>query len=232
MLGGTSLGRTGSTMAAHLEADDLAAARALLPSLCGRDPSVLGVDGLTRATLESVAENTSDSAVGAFVWGAVAGIPRTVRLPGVQHAGRDGRVPLAEVPQLRLGGGAVGRRPQPAARPPDGCADRRGCTDGRRVAERGVGGVATRRVPASQPQRGCRGGQRGGRTRDLAGRAHRVRARRRDATRPRLRGVAPARRPRPCGEAVRRGAGRRGAGVSGPCRSGRPASLPPPSEAL
>ncbi|MFD9666474.1 cobalamin biosynthesis protein [Rhodococcus sp. NPDC059968] len=75
VLGGTSLGRTGSTMAAHLEADDLAAARALLPSLCGRDPSVLGVDGLTRATLESVAENTSDSAVGAFVWGAVAGIP-------------------------------------------------------------------------------------------------------------------------------------------------------------
>ena len=75
VLGGTSLGRTGSSMAAHLEADDLAAARALLPSLCGRDPSVLGVDGLTRATLESVAENTSDSAVGAFVWGAVAGIP-------------------------------------------------------------------------------------------------------------------------------------------------------------
>ncbi|MFC0453392.1 cobalamin biosynthesis protein [Rhodococcus jostii] len=75
VLGGTSLGRTGSAMAAHLDTDDLAAARALLPSLCGRDPSVLGVDGLTRATLESVAENTSDSAVGAFVWGAVAGIP-------------------------------------------------------------------------------------------------------------------------------------------------------------
>ncbi|MFC9557468.1 cobalamin biosynthesis protein [Rhodococcus sp. NPDC056960] len=75
VLGGTSLGRTGTAMAAHLTADDLAAARALLPSLCGRDPSVLGVDGLTRATLESVAENTSDSAVGALVWGAVAGIP-------------------------------------------------------------------------------------------------------------------------------------------------------------
>ncbi|MEN0136684.1 MAG: cobalamin biosynthesis protein [Rhodococcus sp. (in: high G+C Gram-positive bacteria)] len=75
VLGGTSLGRTGANMAAHLGADDLAAARALLPSLCGRDPSVLGVDGLTRATLESVAENTSDSAVGAFLWGAVAGVP-------------------------------------------------------------------------------------------------------------------------------------------------------------
>ncbi|MFZ2174037.1 MAG: cobalamin biosynthesis protein [Rhodococcus sp. (in: high G+C Gram-positive bacteria)] len=75
VLGGTSLGRTGSAMARHLDADDLPAARALLPSLCGRDPSVLGAEGLTRATLESVAENTSDAAVGALLWGALAGIP-------------------------------------------------------------------------------------------------------------------------------------------------------------
>ncbi|AOW94754.1 adenosylcobinamide-phosphate synthase [Rhodococcus sp. WMMA185] len=75
VLGGTSLGRTGATMARHLESDDLTAARALLPSLCGRDPSALGADGLARAALESVAENTADAAVGALVWGALAGIP-------------------------------------------------------------------------------------------------------------------------------------------------------------
>lgn len=75
VLGGTSLRRTGDAMARRLEADDLTAARALLPSLCGRDPSALDAAGLTRASLESVAENTSDAAVGALVWGALAGTP-------------------------------------------------------------------------------------------------------------------------------------------------------------
>lgn len=79
VLGGTSLARTGIDMAARLEASqvdgDLTKARELLPSLCGRDPSVLGEDGLTRAALESVAENTSDATVGAVFWGAIAGVP-------------------------------------------------------------------------------------------------------------------------------------------------------------
>ncbi|CAM3228212.1 cobalamin biosynthesis protein [Prescottella defluvii] len=75
VLGGTSLAGTGRTMARHLESGDLHSARALLPSLCGRDPSVLDADGLARASLESVAENTSDATVGALFWGAVAGVP-------------------------------------------------------------------------------------------------------------------------------------------------------------
>ena len=45
-LGGTSLVRTGSGMAELLAAGDVDAARRLLPSLCGRDPSVLTADGL------------------------------------------------------------------------------------------------------------------------------------------------------------------------------------------
>ncbi|MGV0848579.1 cobalamin biosynthesis protein [Mycolicibacterium phlei] len=72
-LGGTSLARTGTRMADHLEAGDIDAARALLPSLCGRDPSVLDEAGLTRAALESVAENTSDATVAPLVWAAAAG---------------------------------------------------------------------------------------------------------------------------------------------------------------
>ncbi|WP_278262642.1 cobalamin biosynthesis protein [Nocardia sp. AG03] len=74
-LGGRSLARAGREMADRLDADDLTAARALLPSLCGRDPSVLDADGLARAALESIAENTSDATVAPLLWGGVAGVP-------------------------------------------------------------------------------------------------------------------------------------------------------------
>jgi adenosylcobinamide-phosphate synthase len=59
----------------HLSDGDLAAARAALPALAGRDPSALDEAGLTRATVESVAENTSDAAVAPLFWGALAGLP-------------------------------------------------------------------------------------------------------------------------------------------------------------
>ncbi|MGV0791113.1 cobalamin biosynthesis protein [Mycolicibacterium sp. XJ1819] len=74
-LGGTSLARTGSQMADLLTRGDLTGARRLLPSLCGRDPSVLDAAGLTRAALESVAENTSDAQVAPLLWAAVGGVP-------------------------------------------------------------------------------------------------------------------------------------------------------------
>ncbi|TSE01080.1 cobalamin biosynthesis protein [Skermania sp. ID1734] len=72
-LGGTSLARTGRTMADRLERGDIDDARELLPSLCGRDPHALDADGLARAALESIAENTSDAAVAPLFWGALAG---------------------------------------------------------------------------------------------------------------------------------------------------------------
>jgi adenosylcobinamide-phosphate synthase len=75
VLGGTSLGRTATGMQQALETGDLAAGRALLPSLAGRDPSRLGGAELARATVESVAENTSDAAVAPLFWGAVGGLP-------------------------------------------------------------------------------------------------------------------------------------------------------------
>ena len=74
-LGGTSLSRTGDQMAGLLDAGDVAGARRLLPSLCGRDPAVLDSAGLVRAALESVAENTSDAHVAPVMWAAVAGVP-------------------------------------------------------------------------------------------------------------------------------------------------------------
>jgi adenosylcobinamide-phosphate synthase len=75
VLGGTSLAGTGAQMARLLERDDLDAARALVPSLCGRDPASLDEAGIARATVESVAENTSDAQVAPLWWGAVAGVP-------------------------------------------------------------------------------------------------------------------------------------------------------------
>ncbi|MEV0467963.1 cobalamin biosynthesis protein [Nocardia tengchongensis] len=75
VLGGTTLAKTGREMADRLESGDIEGARALLPSLCGRDPEALDADGLARAALESIAENTSDATVAPLFWGAVAGVP-------------------------------------------------------------------------------------------------------------------------------------------------------------
>lgn len=74
-VGGTSLARTGLAMARRLESGDIDAARRLLPSLCGRDPAPLDGPGLTRAALESVAENTSDAQVAPLLWATVGGVP-------------------------------------------------------------------------------------------------------------------------------------------------------------
>ncbi|RZU34269.1 cobalamin biosynthesis protein [Blastococcus saxobsidens] len=75
VLGGTSLGRTAGRMHDALAAGDVVAARAVLPSLAGRDPRHLDEAGLARATVESVAENACDAAVAPLFWGAVAGLP-------------------------------------------------------------------------------------------------------------------------------------------------------------
>jgi len=74
-LGGTSLSRTGQQMVSLLAARDVAGARRLLPSLCGRDPAALDSAGLARAVVESVAENTSDAQVAPVLWATVGGLP-------------------------------------------------------------------------------------------------------------------------------------------------------------
>ncbi len=72
-LGGRSLGAVAGSIGAALSSGDLGAARAELPSLVGRDPSLLDSAGVARAVVESVAENTGDAVVGPLVWGAVFG---------------------------------------------------------------------------------------------------------------------------------------------------------------
>ncbi|GGK38405.1 hypothetical protein GCM10010124_34070 [Pilimelia terevasa] len=75
VLGGRTLRREATVMADALDAGDLDRARARLGHLCGRDPAALDAAGLARATVESVAENTSDAVVAPLCWGAVAGLP-------------------------------------------------------------------------------------------------------------------------------------------------------------
>ncbi|WP_310961178.1 cobalamin biosynthesis protein [Nocardioides terrisoli] len=75
VLGGRSLEGEAVAVGRLLEGDDLVAARQRLTHLVGRDTRRLGPTEISRAVVESVAENTSDAVVAPLVWGAVAGVP-------------------------------------------------------------------------------------------------------------------------------------------------------------
>jgi adenosylcobinamide-phosphate synthase len=75
VLGGRTLRRESRIMAGHLDRDDLGTARGRLNHLCGRDPAALDQPELARATVESVAENTSDAVVAPLFWGGLLGLP-------------------------------------------------------------------------------------------------------------------------------------------------------------
>jgi adenosylcobinamide-phosphate synthase len=70
---GRSLHVAALDVANALEAGDLPAARALLPTLVGRDPAHLDEAGIARAAVESVAENTTDAIVAPALWTAATG---------------------------------------------------------------------------------------------------------------------------------------------------------------
>lgn len=75
VIGAGSLHRRAEEIQQALQEGDLARARRLLPTLVGRDPDRLDAPGITRAVIESVAENCSDAAVAPLLWGAVVGAP-------------------------------------------------------------------------------------------------------------------------------------------------------------
>ena len=75
VLGGASLASEASGLARAIEAGDLDSARRRLPALCGRDAAGLDAAELARATVESLAENTSDAVVAPLLWGAACGLP-------------------------------------------------------------------------------------------------------------------------------------------------------------
>lgn len=58
-----------------LSSGDLAGARAAVAMIVGRDPSTLDEAGISRATLESLAENASDGVIAPLFWGVIFGLP-------------------------------------------------------------------------------------------------------------------------------------------------------------
>lgn len=75
VLGGRSLATEGTAVGSLLAADDLVAARVRVRNLVGRDTTRLDADGVARACVESLAENSSDAVVAPLLWGAVGGVP-------------------------------------------------------------------------------------------------------------------------------------------------------------
>ncbi len=70
---GRALGDSARGVAAALDHRDIERARALLPTLVGRDPSGLDEKEIARATVESVAENTVDAVVAPALWALAGG---------------------------------------------------------------------------------------------------------------------------------------------------------------
>ncbi|GAA0626130.1 cobalamin biosynthesis protein [Kribbella sandramycini] len=75
VLGARSLEREAETMATLLDEKDIPGARQRLSHLCARDATDLEADELARATVESIAENTSDACVAPLLWGGALGVP-------------------------------------------------------------------------------------------------------------------------------------------------------------
>lgn len=75
VLGGRSLEREATAVRTLLAAGELQGARDRLTHLVGRDTSQLDPAEISRAVVESVAENTADAVVAPLLWGAIAGVP-------------------------------------------------------------------------------------------------------------------------------------------------------------
>jgi adenosylcobinamide-phosphate synthase len=61
-----------------LQSGDIEAARSAVSRIVGRDPATLDEAGIARASIESLAENTSDGVIAPVFWGAIFGLPGIV----------------------------------------------------------------------------------------------------------------------------------------------------------
>jgi len=74
----SALGKAARNVRRPLEERNLTAARLALPSLCSRDPSELDQEEILEATIESLAENVSDSWVAPLFYYLLFGVPGAV----------------------------------------------------------------------------------------------------------------------------------------------------------
>jgi adenosylcobinamide-phosphate synthase len=72
------LGRAALAVVRHLEKGDRESARLALRSLCSRDPSTLTQEELLAGTVESLAENASDSFVAPLFYFVLLGVPGAI----------------------------------------------------------------------------------------------------------------------------------------------------------
>ncbi|MEM8548061.1 MAG: adenosylcobinamide-phosphate synthase CbiB [Pseudomonadota bacterium] len=75
LLASRSLYEHVNTVAQALNTGSLPAAREAVSHVVGRNPELLDQAGVTRAALESLAENTSDGVTAPLFWGVVLGLP-------------------------------------------------------------------------------------------------------------------------------------------------------------
>jgi adenosylcobinamide-phosphate synthase len=67
-----------AAVAQPLRSGDIKAARNAVSQIVGRDPATLDEAGIARASIESLAENTSDGVVAPVFWGVIFGLPGIV----------------------------------------------------------------------------------------------------------------------------------------------------------
>ena len=105
VLGAAGLAMQGTELARDLEESRFDPARETLSELDPRVADGLDLVALSRASVETLAENTSDAVVAPLVWGAVAGIPgllgaRAVSLLRRARGGRPGHWSLERADEL------------------------------------------------------------------------------------------------------------------------------------
>ena len=93
-------------VATALERDGLAAARAAVAHIVGRDTAALDEGGVARAAVESLAENFSDGVVAPVFWMALAGLPGAAVYKAINTA--DSMIGH-RTPRHRAFGGAAAR---------------------------------------------------------------------------------------------------------------------------
>ncbi|GLY41785.1 cobalamin biosynthesis protein CobD [Amycolatopsis sp. NBRC 101858] len=105
VLGAAGLAVQGTELARDLEESRFDPARATLSELDPRVADGLELVGLSRASVETLAENTSDAVVAPLVWGALAGVPgllgaRAVSLLRRARVGRHGHWAIDRLDEL------------------------------------------------------------------------------------------------------------------------------------
>ena len=143
--GGDDRGRLGPTTSR---------ARRALPALAGRDAAALDADGVARAVVESVAENTSDAVVGTLFWGAVGGPAGVAAYRAANTLDAMVGHRYAALRAIRLGVGTARRRAQLPRR-----ARGRGADGALRAAPARRWRPAPRRRRAPEPERRPHGGR-------------------------------------------------------------------------